>query len=338
MSKLFIGNSGSDDITIINGNNDTALSPTIPSLSYPSATCVLPNDKFVYITDSFTDEVKKYDVATNALVATISMPINSYPQGVCAHPSSLFIYVSNAQTNNVTVIDVTTDTIITSILVGSYPYGICCLPNGNKVYVANYYDGTVSVIDTTTLLVIGLPINVGGEPIGVCSNTVSNSFVYVASKGTFSISKIDTSTDTVVSTLSVPFRPNNVVSTKDDAFIYASTEAYHVLKISTATFLLDTDIVGPLSGIGIDINGSDSKVYVVGQTFEYVAVIDRITNAILTTIPVGTLPISLGHFISNFDIPTPSKRKRKNGCCYIYVDSSGNKYNFKKGGPILSGR
>jgi len=75
-------------------------------------------------------------------------------------------------------------------------------PAGTRVYVTNFDAHTVSVIDTASNTIVGAPIPVGTEPLGVAVNPAGTR-VYVTHFDADTISVIDTATNSVTATIPV---------------------------------------------------------------------------------------------------------------------------------------
>ena len=65
------------------------------------------------------------------------------------------------------------------------------------MYVTNQFNNLVSVINTATNTVVGAPISVGNQPVGVAVSP-NGARVYVANISSGNVSVIDTATNTVV--------------------------------------------------------------------------------------------------------------------------------------------
>jgi len=84
----------------------------------------------------------------------------------------------------------------------NYPLSIAVLSNGSKAYVSSERDGAVYDLNTTdpTNPTLNAMITTGANPDGVLLNQ-SQSLLYVANAGSDTVSVINTSNDTVVSTI-----------------------------------------------------------------------------------------------------------------------------------------
>lgn len=113
--------------------------------------------------------------------ATVEKPGRHCDRSVTPHASTAEsprlrcdpAYVTNEADDSVTVIDTTTtpptviDTITAAEGIGNAPYGVAVDPRRARAYVANFFDDTVSVINTNNNQVVGSPITVGNNPVGV---------------------------------------------------------------------------------------------------------------------------------------------------------------------------
>ena len=103
-------------------------------------------------------------------------------------------------------------------------------------YVPNYDSNTVSVINTSTNTVVGLPIAVGTNPVGVAVRP-DGTKVYVTNKYSNTVSVIDATTNTVTATISVG-RPSGVAVSPDGTKVYVAnldTNTVSIIDASTNT-------------------------------------------------------------------------------------------------------
>ncbi|MGQ9351060.1 Ig-like domain-containing protein [Mycolicibacterium gilvum] len=144
-------------------------------------------------------------------------------------------------------------TVIGSIYVGGDPEGVAVSPDGQYIYVTNQ-DGYVSVIDTRNNNAV-TTITTGSDSIGVA---VHGNFVYVANRGSNTVSIID------VSNISLPLSLPHVVN----------------VAVDSAPF-----------GVAVSPNGR--YVYVANSGSGTVSVIDSNTKSVIDTVPVGGSPMAL---------------------------------------------
>ena len=134
-----------------------------------------------------------------------------------------------------------------------------------NAYITNLGSNTVSVITTATNTVVGLPIPVSVPAVGVAVAPDSTK-VYIATtirvgRGSGGVSVIDTATNAVIATILIGRFHNGVLVTPDGSKVYVTE-----------------DLRGGFGGGGR------------GGT---VSVIDTVTNAVITTVPVGFSPFGV---------------------------------------------
>jgi YVTN family beta-propeller protein len=130
------------------------------------------------------------------------------------------------------------------------------------LYVANSGDATVSVIDTATNMVVGSPIPVGGNPVGVAV-TPDGTKVYVTNNNSSNVSVIKTATNTVVKTVPVGIGPIGVAVTPDGTKVYVTNAVGTVSVIHRPG---NTVVATIPVGIRWGVNPSGSRSLRMGHT------------------------------------------------------------------------
>src|SRR6266851_2986828 len=152
-------------------------------------------------------------------------------QSMCAPPRGVLIWRSLAGSA----------ALMLACLVGTAP------AFAQNAYITNEIDSTVSVIDTATNMVIGSPIPVGFNPLGVAV-TPDGSTVYVANRNASTVSVIDTATNIVIgSPIPVGSGPVGVAVTPDGSTVYITNQRANTISvIDTAT----NTVIGPPIPVG----------------------------------------------------------------------------------------
>jgi YVTN family beta-propeller protein len=169
--KLYIANMDSMSMAII----DVATSQIsyIPFGGVAVQTAVTPNGKYAFATLYDTKEVARYNIQTHQ-ITKISLPSEAQgPIQIYPTPDSKHLYVCDQG-------------------------GLLGRPNSNKVYVIDIENASVNA-----------SITVGNKAHGV---VVSNDgkFAYVTNVADNTVSKINTSTNTIVSSFSTGLAPNGI--------------------------------------------------------------------------------------------------------------------------------
>ncbi len=130
------------------------------------------------------------------------------------------------------------------------------------------------------------------------SQATAQSFAYITNASSGNVSVIDTTTNTVVATVTVGDFPHGVAVTPEGSRVYVVNQGSdNVSVIDTATnTVVDTVTVGT-SPRGVAVHPDGSRVYVANNDIDTVSVIDTATNAVVATVTVGSTPRPVGQFI-----------------------------------------
>jgi YVTN family beta-propeller protein len=229
------------------------------------------------------------------------------------------VYVVNLGSNSVSVIDGSTNRVVSNVTVGCRPVGVTYDSSNKLVYVTSFelcggeifpgpcegcgpgaiLGGSVSIINASVENAIK-KIAFGAYPSGVTSD--SSGMVYVAIGEYGKISVIDSSTNSVVSTISVA-GPGGMVFDSSNGRLYvqsgASNAPGRVAVIDPSTRLVVANITVGAEYLGQSVtqplafDSSNKDVYVVNSLSDSVSVIDGSTNAVTATIPVGSYPSAI---------------------------------------------
>lgn len=222
------------------------------------------------------------------------------PLGVQAEP---FAYITNAFAPSVSVIDTANNQIAVTIAFppGSTPIAAAITPDSRKIYVTSVdafttcgaNDG-VFVIDAASNTVEAGPVAVECEPTAIAI-APDGKLAYVASQLSDTISVIDTATDAVSATITLPNGEGiaDVAISPDGQRVYATVLAGNsVLAIDTSTnTVLDTAIDVGFNPAGIAVSPDGNLVYVTDAgSSGGVAVIDAAAGTVVATIAVDNHP------------------------------------------------
>src|SRR5438876_8321881 len=172
-NKIYVANTGSDSVSVIDGNTNTVTS-TIPVGYPPECITVNPITNMIYVCEAYGDIYKKVSVisgSTDAVVGMMTLPNGGGATGVAVNPDTNLIYVSDAA-SAVYVFNSTTDALLYTIPFGfrERPWsGIVLNPKTEMVYVPTWCSfcppSYVAVIDGhTNTRVMNIPL--GGTPSG----------------------------------------------------------------------------------------------------------------------------------------------------------------------------
>jgi YVTN family beta-propeller protein/autotransporter-associated beta strand protein len=290
---LYVPNSASNSVTVIDTPTNTTVPPAIAVGALPVTAAVRGDESLVYVTNQNGNSVSVINTATNTVVATIAG--FSGLSGVAVSPDGTRAYVTNQNLNSVSVINTATNTVVRApIAVGVAPLAVAFSPDGTRAYVANSNSNNVSVINTATNTVVGA-IPVGASPVAVAFSP-DGTRAYVADTASGSVSVINTTTNTVVTTVNVGANPHGVAVSPDSTHLYvANTISNNVSVLNTATNTVVATITGLNTPVGVVFSPDGTRAYVTSNNGGNVSVIDTATNTIVgAPIPVGNNPAFLG--------------------------------------------
>ena len=159
--------------------------------------------------------------ATSVTVSSIQAVI---PNGAVTGPLEIVVNGTSAGSEVLTVlvpVVVPVDEAEDSIDIGGPTQGLAVLPNGLKGYAVSTTTDQVIPVDLVALT-NGTPIPVGSEPVSAASD-VNGDFVYVANRGSNSLSVVDTATDTVVNTILLSGSPEQILASPNGDYMYVVT-------------------------------------------------------------------------------------------------------------------
>ncbi len=212
----------------------------------------------------------KSGVYLNA-ISFIAGPVNKSPRIALGYNGRLYVTAFDGTVN---VIDTSSLSIINSIQVGPNPEGLAAV--GNYLYVAN--SGGLNAVPDSTVSVVNLTTNLEVQRITVCVNpqTVAvNSVgdVYISGFGNFStipatISVINSSTNTLKTTLGSEFSYDHIRINSDTAYLYNNYGGAGICKVMNTinNTVIRNEFITDATAIsvpyGININSENGDVYI----------------------------------------------------------------------------
>jgi 6-phosphogluconolactonase (cycloisomerase 2 family) len=300
--------------------NLSVITTAIASGTNPTDVAVDPTGRFVYVTNTNTNNISQYSInQTTGVLTSITTAIASgaSPSGVAVDPTGRFVYVINQGANNVSQYSINQTTgalteITTAIAAGTYPSGVAVDPTGRFVYVTNYSASSISQysINQTTgaLTQITTAIASGAGPIGITVDPTGR-FVYVTnnSANTISLFTVNETTGALTSiTTSISAGagalPNRITVDPTGTYLYVSnfgtgTLGQYIVNQSTGNLsIVSTTIASGLSTIGIAVDPTGRFVYVINQGANNVSQfsINNFSTSQGTILNLTTIGISTG--------------------------------------------
>ena len=308
-THLYVFNSGSSNVSIIDTNTNTVVGSPITVRNQSTVATLVGTDLYV-LNSGLPGSVFVIDTLTNTVRATILVGSSPFAMSL----SGTDLYVVNSDDDTVSVVDTTTNTVSSTISLTTSPSSAILV--GTDLYVINGNgDSSVSVIDTNTNTVIGSPITVGSGTNFFATLVGTDLYVLnTVDSISGSVSVIDTLTNTVVATIPVGRFP-----------IYAALGGTHLYVVNSGTntvSVIDTTTNTVSSTISLAGNPKFATIvgadlYVVytdnSSTDGAVSIIDTNTDTILgvppptfTTATIGGSTLALTYDVALDARSTPA--------------------------------
>jgi YVTN family beta-propeller protein len=292
---LYVTNSSSDSVSVIDTSTRTVIRNPITFGDRPEGVAVTPNGARVYITNSSSNNVSVIDTATNAVITKVA--VGNDPAGVAVTSAGGAAYVANQFSNSVSVINTVTNAVVDTIQIPprALPTGplqpgprfvaiaATAIPLvGGRAYVTNYYSNSVSVIDTVTNTVIVPHIPVGRLPTGVAV-APNGRRVYVANTDDDDVSVIDTTTNTPLgATIAVGPGPQGVALNSGGDHLFVTNSAWmredeldaYTVSVVDAKSNAVVSTLPSVAGSPLGLAATAKNVYVAHAFSDIVSVID----------------------------------------------------------------
>jgi autotransporter-associated beta strand protein/YVTN family beta-propeller protein len=174
-----------------------------------------------YVTNLLDGTISFVNTATNTVTATVG--VGSYPSGIALSSDGTIAYVTNELDGTVSFVNTATNTVTTTVNVGS-PYGIALSPDNTKAYVTGLDGYSISVIDTATNAVTTIDLGGNRASAGIVVSPdgskvyVSYSIGYNSDK----LSVINTTTNTIVTTIDIIDGSGGIAISPDGSKVYAT--------------------------------------------------------------------------------------------------------------------
>jgi YVTN family beta-propeller protein len=280
---VYVANSGSNNVTVINGLTD-AIVGSITVGSYPDAVTYDGANGYVFVANSGSDTVTIINGLTDTVVG--SVPVGTYPVAMAYDSANGYVYVVDEGSVSFTVIDGETGSVVGSIAPSSFYINnldAATYDDANGyVYAAGFNSFNLIVINGTTETVVGqIPLPV--TPTAVAYDG-ANGNVYVANGGYGdygNVTVVNVATGAVVGYIPVGSNPLALAYDDMNGYVYVVNEdSDNVTMINGATDTVVGSVeVGsfsqpsPADSGAVAYDSSNGNVYVANWGSDNVSVI-----------------------------------------------------------------
>jgi len=171
----------------------------------------------------------------------------------------------------------------------------------SEAFVANFNSGVLSIIDTGQNVLLPQSVQVGGGPIGVAVNPVTN-LAYVTNSTSANLSVVDLTKNTLVTTIPTSGAgPWGVAVSPTTNKVYVSNNQGNSVSVidvtpnvATSNTVIATVLLPSGSAPkGLALNPASNRLYVANFGSNSVSVIDTVKNTLLATFSVGSGPVDV---------------------------------------------
>jgi DNA-binding beta-propeller fold protein YncE len=240
-------------------------------------------DGFLYvaIANTFPGVIKKIDLETGDVVATITLSAVD-PRGLCLSFDRRYIYCANYDLNGpgntVSKIDLATDSEVALITVGSKP-GMLDIDIEGNIWVACFGSTSAYIIDKDTDAVSAVALGI--TPRAVCYD--NRGYMYFASTNTAVIKRVRTTTK-AISTLAMPTAPYGLCSAADAVIATGFSSSLYKINRTSLGIATIASPKSPTRRPGFD----GRRVWVPCGESGFIVVIDSCTNEFICSIDTGS--------------------------------------------------
>lgn len=231
--QVYVANLSAGNILVIDADTNTISDTILPfgPFAGPTDVCVLPNGTKAYSMNLGNDTISVIDTSTNTISSTISLtaPLLCLPSS-----DSSILYVVTAFGDFVEI-DTSSESIINTNVLGFSPSSLDISSDDTTAYISSGSSTNLGIVTISPFSVATVNVTSGSDGVSV---TNDDAFVYVNNLTGGTIRVVDTSSNTVVDTVTASGSLSNSAASPDGKFIYVcgtSSSSVQVVEISSNT-------------------------------------------------------------------------------------------------------
>ncbi len=233
--KLYIADQAKNRVLILDAGKRQFLGQIdLPPRSAPKGIAILPDSKFLYVSESGANDVVVIELSTQKPLMRTKVPPG--PGRMAITPNGNNLLVLNVPSGQVTFISTLNQRVLGLLHVGTMPSCVAITADSKTAYVTCRVSNTVCVIDIQSRQIIAT-IKTGNAPTGVALSK-DDSKLFVANAKDNTISVFDTKTRENVKDVRLPMDidfPGAISLLPDGKQVVVSSEATDTMG------LLDTE-------------------------------------------------------------------------------------------------
>jgi YVTN family beta-propeller protein len=297
-SKLYVTNSTSDDLTVIDPVSMQVLG-SVKVGDNPHGLIPSPDGRKLYVTIEGTDELIALDTATDKVLARMS--VGRAPNQIAITRDGRYVFVPLRGEAAVAVVDTESMKAVDRIPVPAMPHNAYSSADGKRIYIGSMMGSRITVIDAATRKVLH-EIAPGNwvRPIAIKRD---QSLAYTALSDLHGFVVIDLGAKKVVRRVDLPPLPpgtpepylktytHGLALTPDERELYVTSlpgNAVFAFSVPELKQLAKIDVGKDPNWIAVHPDGD--RLFVSNSTSNTVSAIDTRTKKVVATIPVGHTP------------------------------------------------
>jgi YVTN family beta-propeller protein len=289
---VFVANSGSDNVTLINTTDGATRS--VSAGGYPQqVACTGPS---VFVSNEDADTLSVLNSSTGGLVTTVSL--GSAPWGVTYVPGHNLVLAAGGESLH--ALSTISDSVVANQTVGQNPQSIAFDPATGAAYVANVDSGSLSIVSPSPLRLISTSL-VGDSPTGVAYDNATGELV-VAVAGSDEVDVLSPSNGSKVFSTPVGGFPDGVLFDPDGNELYVTNyDTDNISVLSATTYAVEKTITLPFGSAPAwpALDPLNGRLFVPDRDSGNVTVISTSTLSVSAEIPTGGTP-----FQAAYDVQT----------------------------------
>lgn len=193
-NRVYVSNSGSDDVSVIDAAANTVVATVVVGAN-PQDLAVNPATNRFYVVTTGSEGVLLVDTDSNIVVATL--PAGSHSAQVAVDETTNRFYVTNTMIGNVSVFDGASNALITAVELGERPtgsFGVAVHSANKEVWLPTFSPGSNHLVlfDAVSNTISSRLADVGGGT-GVAVNPTTG-LVYVVDPTSNVVAVVDGAT------------------------------------------------------------------------------------------------------------------------------------------------
>lgn len=284
----YYGGSGTGSISVINTNTNTVVSTINAGLwVHPRGIAVTKNSNYAYVTNAGGSGNNGNVGILNATSALSTISTIQAASSIVMGPNGYYAYVGNTNATGgsnyspLSIVDLSNNTVVSTIAMPSNgnQVAVAITPNNQYLYVAStqpsssIYCAQLSGTGNTGSIIATINAGSGPSSIAISSN---GKYAYVTNRASGSISVINTTTNSVISTITVGSFPNNGSSNLGIATAWAyllDNQGNNLYLLDTTDFnsIVTLSLGAGLSPTAISIANRSLGAYITGNQSNVIA-------------------------------------------------------------------